>query len=478
MARIVTPTTGTPISASTFGVPLRNDYVSQTDTSDQTIASNLVFASGKRLTYQGGALPFVTVGTDAGCDYDETELQDATTALSNKGVIQLFPNTTYDISDDLKIVGLGTSDGKLRIIGGGISTIINQTASNKNAITLSNNAQVDLLNFQITMPSATSGHGIFGADTGANSKQSIVNSYMDMLKVSGCDSTHAPIWLKNPFFSDFGYLDLSGTSNALGLVLDATNTSVNTGNCHFRHVISNVADSAGYAVTLQALVASGMNFIKFDRIDSNSAGGCIHIKTANAGGINNNWFEGLDLEGGTTQIFIDNDSSGDRVWSNTFKGFMNVVDNQVAINAPLAGYGYNGNIFDLDIGLGNNASTSKILVENASINWTPNTYNFRVVPNGYTITTKITWVCGAGGSNPQQRNPNSGATASISDGGTIPHHLGITPVWANVSGSVAGEILTVSSLDATNITVAIKKRADGSAGTSQTVYWRAGWNSD
>jgi hypothetical protein len=69
MARIVTPTTGTPISASTFGVPLRNDYVSQTDTSDQTIASNLVFASGKRLTYQGGALPFVTVGATAGCDY-------------------------------------------------------------------------------------------------------------------------------------------------------------------------------------------------------------------------------------------------------------------------------------------------------------------------------------------------------------------------------------------------------------------------
>jgi hypothetical protein len=41
-----------------------------------------------------------------------------------------------------------------------------------------------------------------------------------------------------------------------------------------------------------------------------------------------------------------------------------------------------------------------------------------------------------------------------------------------VSGSVAGEIVPVTSIDATNITVAIKK-PDGSAGTAQTVYWRA-----
>ena len=36
----------------------------------------------------------------------------------------------------------------------------------------------------------------------------------------------------------------------------------------------------------------------------------------------------------------------------------------------------------------------------------------------------------------------------------------------------AGEMVTVTSIDATNITVAIKK-PDGSAGTTQTVYWRA-----
>lgn len=67
---------------------------------------------------------------------------------------------------------------------------------------------------------------------------------------------------------------------------------------------------------------------------------------------------------------------------------------------------------------------------------------------------------------------NQGAAASVADGGTIAHGCATTPSVATVSGSVAGEIVTVTSIDATNITVAIKGN-DGSAGTTQTVYWRA-----
>ena len=67
---------------------------------------------------------------------------------------------------------------------------------------------------------------------------------------------------------------------------------------------------------------------------------------------------------------------------------------------------------------------------------------------------------------------NQGAAATTADGGTIAHSCSTTPTVAVVSGSVAGEIVTVTSLDGTNITVAIKDN-DDSAGTSQTVYWRA-----
>ncbi len=50
-----------------------------------------------------------------------------------------------------------------------------------------------------------------------------------------------------------------------------------------------------------------------------------------------------------------------------------------------------------------------------------------------------------------------GAAASVADGGTIAHGVTAIPTRANVTPSVAGEIVTVTSLDSTNVTVAIKK---------------------
>jgi hypothetical protein len=67
---------------------------------------------------------------------------------------------------------------------------------------------------------------------------------------------------------------------------------------------------------------------------------------------------------------------------------------------------------------------------------------------------------------------NRGYATSIGDGGIIAHGLVATPTQVIITGSVAGEMLTVTGLNATNITVAIKQD-DGSAGTSQTVYWWA-----
>ncbi len=67
---------------------------------------------------------------------------------------------------------------------------------------------------------------------------------------------------------------------------------------------------------------------------------------------------------------------------------------------------------------------------------------------------------------------NGGAAGSTADGGTIAHGCDMTPTSATVAASVAGEIATVTSIDASNITVAIKTHA-GAAGTSQTIYWRA-----
>ncbi len=67
---------------------------------------------------------------------------------------------------------------------------------------------------------------------------------------------------------------------------------------------------------------------------------------------------------------------------------------------------------------------------------------------------------------------NSGIATNVADGGTIAHGLIDTPSSVTVTGSVAGEIVTVSGIDGTNITVDIKDN-DGSAGTTQTIYWKA-----
>ena len=67
---------------------------------------------------------------------------------------------------------------------------------------------------------------------------------------------------------------------------------------------------------------------------------------------------------------------------------------------------------------------------------------------------------------------NSGSAPTVADGGTIAHGCAVAPTKVTLTGSVAGEMVTITSIDDTNITVAIKK-PDGSAGTTQTIYWRA-----
>lgn len=65
-----------------------------------------------------------------------------------------------------------------------------------------------------------------------------------------------------------------------------------------------------------------------------------------------------------------------------------------------------------------------------------------------------------------------GAAATVNGGGTISHGLAYTPTLVIATPSVAGEMVSVTAKGATTFTVAIKKH-DGSAGTAQTIYWKA-----
>jgi len=65
-----------------------------------------------------------------------------------------------------------------------------------------------------------------------------------------------------------------------------------------------------------------------------------------------------------------------------------------------------------------------------------------------------------------------GQAASVTDGSTISHNLGLTPTFVLATATVADEFVSVTAKSSTTFTVAIKK-SDGTPGTSQTIYWRA-----
>lgn len=67
---------------------------------------------------------------------------------------------------------------------------------------------------------------------------------------------------------------------------------------------------------------------------------------------------------------------------------------------------------------------------------------------------------------------NGGAAFNVADGGAIEHGLATTPTHVEVTPSIPGEIVAVTSMNSNDFTIAIKKY-DGSTGTQQKIYWKA-----
>ena len=67
-----------------------------------------------------------------------------------------------------------------------------------------------------------------------------------------------------------------------------------------------------------------------------------------------------------------------------------------------------------------------------------------------------------------------GATASVTDGGTITHGFGTTPNYALVSGTNSSQIEAVTAKGAITITVSIKKASTLAVGASDTISWCVG----
>lgn len=66
---------------------------------------------------------------------------------------------------------------------------------------------------------------------------------------------------------------------------------------------------------------------------------------------------------------------------------------------------------------------------------------------------------------------NSGATAGVSDGGTITHNLGVTPTKVWLNGSVAAQTYNPFSITSTTFQVSVRNTA-GASGSAATIYWQ------
>lgn len=76
------------------------------------------------------------------------------------------------------------------------------------------------------------------------------------------------------------------------------------------------------------------------------------------------------------------------------------------------------------------------------------------------------------GVNDQTIRKRARGANSIADGGTIAHGLGATPVIGRVQASLAGQFASLTGMNTSNLTVAIKQH-DGTSGSTQTIYWEA-----
>jgi hypothetical protein len=154
MARVTAPTTGSVISTSTFSTPLITDYLSQTDTTAQAIASNVTVVAGKTfytdtigetsgaagVTIDGvklkDSIPYCDTITEktgaAGITVDGVLLKDGNVALAAGKVIRTVTASTLALAataiavtgEAMVITGDGAGNTVATLTGGSTGQIL------------------------------------------------------------------------------------------------------------------------------------------------------------------------------------------------------------------------------------------------------------------------------------------------------------------------------------------------------------------
>lgn len=389
-----------------------------------------------------------------------TLVQSVINTVNNNGVIDVGLGT-FQLHGELLVNGTNENDPtkRLTLRGMGEGTIFNQNTAGANGIRVMNDAVVDLLKFKITMPSSNSGHGLYLSNEGGTSSTARISaqwSNLENIYVIGGDSTHYPIYLVNLYWSKVKTL-WGRTTQGDAFVIENNSTS-NRGNNVFENLHGYTSISSKYAFKILGTVGYN-NLNQFNSIQYDSPGKGMLIK----GGVSDNWFFGIDSEADGTQIQFE-EISGLYGKGNTFQGYMLIPSGGTGINSTTTLYTFGGNKFDFHVIMASTTVGNYVLKDNVA--YQPvNEYNLvlgnAVVSNIFSVTATsgyhpiIRWKSVAANGN-MQLNPNTGS-ATLSDGSTITHRVGITPTSYWVSGSVAGEWVMVTAINSTTMTVSIKK---------------------
>lgn len=231
-----------------------------------------------------------------------------------------------------------------------------------------------------------------------------------------------------------------------------------------------IAHNGGRGVDLDWTVGAqnGRYAIRGNRIIANTSVG---VKVQMSGAVTrlvvadneiaDNGSIGVHLVGGTS---TDLDVTDNRVMNNTGAGIgVACSSTRLRIARNRCGDTRSGGSRTQTYGLdfsGGNTITDGEIAENHFANNSTGGFNKAGTLTTTTVRDNVGYVTSA-----------SGAT-SVADGGTITHGLATTPTKVRATASTSGEFVSVTALGSSTFTVAIKKY-DGTAGTTQTVYWQA-----
>lgn len=366
----------------------------QLNSLDSQVAALSAIATGGsyyRLIAAADSSALVKSKADYVCDgsADQVEIQTAINAaqLEGGGVIQLSEGS-FALSTPIIINGTTNEDNPLTVTlkGCGEFATYLRPATDVNAITISNWAQLHLADFGIVIQGA--GNGIVSQSVTTTDTRSFWASSFRNLRINGEYNPLNTGWamdLAMPWRSVFDNIEIEGTRNGMRMLNEGT--VQNAGDCTFTRMFIEIVGDGGTAIHVSS-PSNNMNQNNFNMVEAGANGaGCTGILIDGASGGASQRFWGLNLE---QFQFLINVVNGE---SNVFEcNYVTCDDDNVTGNVAFqCGTNSYGNTFSAKWINVPSGQTLLVIDDNNNTSNVPNIFeNIRIENNGGTVNYEKT----------------------------------------------------------------------------------------